>query len=144
MAVIQFFTKIGCLTAQKQIALLQEAGHQIVLQDLLAHPWTSEELRSYFGSLSVQEWFNPNATRIKTGELDPEAYAADEALALMLEDHLLIRRPLLESGGIRKCGFDPAAIHAWVGLAKNGAAFVFRGDLSSCSYPGVAAQQACL
>ena len=70
MAVIQFFTKIGCLTAQKQIALLQEAGHQIVLQDLLAHPWTSEELRSYFGSLSVQEWFNPNATRIKTGELE--------------------------------------------------------------------------
>lgn len=144
MARITFYTKIGCLTSQKQLALLQEAGHQVLLLDLLAHPWTAEELRSYFGTLPVQEWFNPNATRIKTGELDPEAYAADEALALMQEDHLLIRRPLLESGGIRKCGFDLAAIHDWVGLARNGAAFVFRGDLSSCSNPGAVTQQSCL
>jgi len=144
VARITFYTKIGCLTSQKQLALLQEAGHQVVLQDLLAHDWTAEELKSYFGTLSVQDWFNPNATRVKTGELDPEVYAADEALALLLEDHLLIRRPLLESGGIRKCGFDPAAIHDWVGLVKNGAAFVFRGDLSSCSNPGIVAQQPCL
>ena len=139
MAHITFYTKIGCLTSQKQLALLQEAGHQVLLQDLLAHDWTAEELKSYFGTLPVQEWFNPNATRVKTGELDPEAYAADEALALLLEDHLLIRRPLLESCGVRKCGFDPSAIHDWVGLAKNGAAFVFRGDLSSCSNPDVVA-----
>ena len=143
MACITFYTKIGCLTSQKQLALLQEAGHQVVLRDLLAHAWTDEELLSYFGDLPVQEWFNPNATRVKTGELDPEDYAADEALTLMLQDHLLIRRPLMESGNIRKCGFDTAVIHEWVGLAKNGDAFVFRGDLNSCTHPGVIDQQSC-
>lgn len=139
MACITFYTKIGCLTSQKQLALLQEAGHQVVLQDLLAHPWSAEELRSYFGDLPVQDWFNPNATRVKSGEIDPEDFTADEALAVMLQDHLLIRRPLMESGGSRRCGFDPAVIHDWVGLAKHGDAFVFRGDLSSCSNPGAVA-----
>jgi nitrogenase-associated protein len=144
VAYITFYTKIGCLTSKKQLALLQEAGHQVMIQDLLAHDWTAEELRSYFGELPVQDWFNPNATRIKTGELDPELYGADEALALMQQDHLLIRRPLMESGNIRKCGFDPTVIHEWVGLAKNGDAFVFRGDLNSCTNPAVADQRPCL
>lgn len=139
MADVQFFTKLGCLTSQKQVALLQEAGHRVELLDLLAHDWTAEELLSYLGTLPVQDWFNPNATRVKSGEIDPELYAADEALALLLQDHLLIRRPLMVSGGTKICGFDPAAIHAWIGLAKNGDAFVFRGDLSSCSHPGVVA-----
>lgn len=140
MAKIRFYTKIGCLTSLKQIALLQEAGHAVQVCDLLVHAWSAEELRSYFGDLPVQDWFNPNATRVKSGEIDPEAYTADEALAVMLQDHLLIRRPLMESGGSRRCGFDPAVIHDWIGLAKNGDAFVFRGDLSSCSNPGPVAQ----
>lgn len=141
MATIDFYTKIGCLTAQKQIALLEEAQHQVQLHDLIARDWTAEELLSYFGDLPVQDWFNPNATRIKSGEIDPAAYAAPEALSLMLQDHLLIRRPLMESGGVRKCGFEPSAVHAWVGLVREGDAFVFRGDLSSCSNPGVVDQQ---
>lgn len=140
MADIQFFTKLGCLTSQKQLALLQEAGHTVQVCDLLVHAWTAEELLSYLGALPVQEWFNPNATRVKSGEIDPELYAADEALALLLQDHLLIRRPLMASGDVRICGFDPATIHAWIGLAKNGDAFVFRGDLSSCSNPDLVAQ----
>ena len=141
MAHIDFYTKIGCLTSQKQIALLQEARHQVQVRDLINHDWTEEELLSYFGELSVKDWFNPNATRVKSGEIDPESYVAAEALALLTQDHLLIRRPLMESGGTRRCGFDPAVIHDWVGLVKNGDAFVFKGDLSSCSNPVVMDQQ---
>lgn len=141
MAYIDFYTKIGCLTSQKQIALLEAAGHQVQVRDLISLDWTAEELLSYIGELPVKEWFNPNAPRVKSGEINPEAYAAADAVSLLIQEHLLIRRPLLESGGIRRCGFDPAVIHAWVGLAKNGDAFVFKGDLSSCSNPGVVEQQ---
>ncbi len=143
MAVIRFYTKIGCLTSLKQIALLEAAGHEVQVCDLIAEPWTAAELLDYFGDMPVAACFNPNATRVKSGEIDPEAYGAEEALALMLEDHLLIRRPLMESGEQRMCGFDPGAVHAWVGLAKQGDAFVFRGDLTSCSHPGVAGPSAC-
>lgn len=143
MAQIVFYTKIGCLTSQKQIALLQAAGHQVLVRDLLAHNWTSEELLSYLGELPASERFNPNATRIKSGEINPESCNADQTLELLLEDHLLIRRPLMESNGVRVCGFDPARVHAWVGLVRNGDAFVFRGDLNSCSHPVAGAQAAC-
>lgn len=143
MSEIIFYTKIGCLTSQKQIALLQEAGHQVQVRDLLTHDWTAEELASYFGSMAAADCFNPNATRIKSGEIDPEHYSREQTLELLCEDHLLIRRPLMESSGKRVCGFEPSQVHAWVGLVRNGDAFVYRGDLNSCSHPGVSGQEAC-
>ena len=89
MALITYYTKLGCLTSAKQVEILQKAGHQVDVRDLLAQPWTAEELTSYFGDLPVQAWFNPNSPRVKDGEIDPAAYDANAALELMLSDHLL-------------------------------------------------------
>ena len=111
-------------TSAKQVRSLEQSGHEVELRDLLAHPWTAEELTE-FGGLPVDEWFNEKSPRVKSGEIDPSVYDSKGALAVMLADHLLIRRPLMESGGTRLCGFEPATVHAWVGLGKpsmNGAA----------------------
>lgn len=133
MAQIVFYTKLGCATAAKQIDLLQQAGHTVDVRDLLAHDWTEEELLTYFGTLPVVEWFNVKSPRVRDGEIEPAAYAADGALALMLADHLLIHRPLMEAAGERRCGFDPEAIHGWIGLGET----VYRQnasqDFNSCS-----------
>jgi nitrogenase-associated protein len=118
MAFIVYYTKLGCMTSAKQVDLLRQSGHEVEVRDLLAHTWLPQELTSYFGDNPVQLWFNPNSPRVKSGEIDPSAYTGTEALRLMQEDHLLIRRPLMESGGQRICGFDPAKVHAWVGLAS--------------------------
>ncbi len=40
------------------------------------------------------------------------------ALALMLADPLLIRRPLMQSSGRREAGFEPERVRAWLGLAE--------------------------
>jgi len=143
MAQITFFTKLGCLTSAKQVRLLEQSGHEVAVLDLLAHPWTAEELTSYFGELPVAAWFNEKSPRVRSGEIDPSAYDAGGALSVMLGDHLLIRRPLMESGGARRCGFDPAAVHAWVGL---GAAVYEQSrteDYSSCSQPASVPPQQC-
>jgi nitrogenase-associated protein len=136
MALITYYTKQGCMTSAKQVDMLREAGHQVEIRDLLAHPWTPEELTSYFGDLPVHAWFNPNSPRVKAGEIDPKAYDSAGALQLMLTDHLLIRRPLMESGGTRMCGFDPAKVHAWVGLAAPEEAIARSSELQTCSQPG--------
>lgn len=130
MAQITFYTKIGCMTAARQVDLLRQSGHDVEVCDLLAHPWTASELMAYFGGLPVAAWFNEKSPRVKSGEIDPAAYGQHEALELMMTDHLLIRRPLMETDGRRLCGFDPAAVHAWVGLPveQNPAA-----DYNSCS-----------
>ncbi|MFN5571287.1 MAG: ArsC/Spx/MgsR family protein, partial [Bradyrhizobium sp.] len=44
--------------------------------------------------------------RVKSGEIEPERIEAVAAIDLMLEDPLLIRRPLIEADGQCCAGFD--------------------------------------
>jgi nitrogenase-associated protein len=66
----------------------------------------------------LRDWFNSASPRVKSGaikfgELTPEA-----ALAMMLADPLLIRRPLMQVGDRREAGFDQAEVDAWIGLRQ--------------------------
>jgi len=58
--------------------------------------WTKERLLAFFGNRPV-----PNGStappKVKSGEVVPEALDADTALAMMIADPLLIRRPLIEA-----------------------------------------------
>ena len=142
MAHVFFYTKIGCMTSTKQIDLLRQSGHDVEVRDMLAHPWQYQERLSYFGDMPVKFWYNPNAPRIKSGEIDPVCYNSSTAIKMMLEDLLLIRRPLMESGGIRMCGFDPAKVHAWLGLAASDEAISNRADYQTCSQPTLSSDTA--
>jgi nitrogenase-associated protein len=116
MAKIVFYEKPGCGNNTRQKALLKSSGHEVEARDLLSEPWTPERLLAFFGSRPVCEWFNGASPRVKSGEVQPDALTAEAALAAMVADPLLIRRPLMESGGRREAGFDAALVDAWVGL----------------------------
>ena len=141
MAHITYYTKLGCLTSAKQVDLLRQSGHEVEVLDLLAQPWQPEELLTYFGDLPVKLWFNPNSPRVKSGEIDPYAYESTAALKLMLTDHLLIRRPLMAFGDIRMCGFDPATLHASVGLGAPDDAIARSAELQTCSQAAAPGEQ---
>jgi len=117
MARVVFYEKPGCGGNARQKALLGQSGHDLDVRDLLTTPWTGERLRAFFGVRPVGQWFNAASPRVKSGEVRPETLDAETALALMLADPLLIRRPLLEVDGRREAGFDAARIDAWIGLA---------------------------
>ncbi|WP_414543715.1 ArsC/Spx/MgsR family protein [Nostoc sp. CCY0012] len=116
MARVIFYSKPGCKGGIKQKVLLTAAGHEVVAYDILSEPWTVERLRSFFGDRPVSEWFNPSAPKVKSGEVVPERLDAQTALGLMLQDPLLIRRPLLEVDNRREVGFDVEKLDAWIGL----------------------------
>jgi nitrogenase-associated protein len=116
MAHVIFFEKPGCKNNTAQKAALADAGHEVEAHNLLAQPWTEDSLRPFFGDLPVARWFNPSAPRIKSGEVDPAAADAAAALAMMLADPLLIRRPLMQVGEEQRVGFDSAAVDRWIGL----------------------------
>ena len=141
MARIRFFTKLGCLTSARQVDLLQQSGHDVEVCDLLAHPWTAGELATYFDGLPVEAWFNEKSPRVKSGEIIPAAYDCNAALTIMMADHLLIRRPLMESDGSRMCGFDLAAVDTWVGLGETVYPLRATEDYTGCSQPATAPQQ---
>jgi len=119
MATVTFYEKSGCASNTKQKRLLTEAGHTVIAKNLLTEPWQADELRAFFGDLPVVNWFNANAPAVKYGEIEPETLSEADALAVMLENPLLIRRPLMQVGNERRVGFDAEKVAAWLGVAVN-------------------------
>ena len=128
MATITFYEKPGCSNNTRQKKLLAAAGHQVVARNILTEAWQAERLRAFFGALPVRDWFNYSAPAIKLGEIEPDTLTEQEALALMLESPLLIRRPLMQVGDEVMAGFDQQAVDNWIGLQK----IETTADLESC------------
>lgn len=132
MATIVFYEKPGCANNARQKRLLMDAGHQLIVRNLLDTPWSAEELRAFFGLRPVAEWFNRAAPRVKSGEIVPESLDETAALALMLEEPLLIRRPLLQAGERREVGFDAERIQAWLAASGEAQEIALERDLERC------------
>lgn len=130
MATIIFYQKPGCATNARQMRALKAAGHDVIAQDILKEPWDPEELRRFFGNMPVPSWFNRAALRIKSGVVDPDTIDAASALALMVSDPLLIRRPLINVGSARCAGFDHDTVLSLLGGRV-------QGDLEQCSHEGM-------
>lgn len=113
---VTFYEKPGCINNSKQKILLVAAGHRVVARNLLTEAWTEKRLREFFGNRPVAEWFNRAAPKVKSGEIVPELTNAATALQLMLQEPLLIRRPLIETKERKEIGFDQQFIHTWLGL----------------------------
>ncbi len=116
MAKVIFYEKTGCRNNTKQKTLLTAAGHQVEARNLLQEHWTKERLRWFFGHRPVSQWFNRTAPKVKSGEINPEQIDEETALNLMLEEPLLIRRPLIQVGYRGEVGFDTQVIDNWIGL----------------------------
>lgn len=147
MAHLIFYEKPGCAGNARQRALLEEAGHTLDRRDLLAVEWTTARLLDFFGGRPVAEWFNRAAPRVKSGEVVPEELSAERALALMLGDPLLIRRPLMErEDGAKLVGFDTAQVDGFVGLAPDPEGAAKRAlprSMEGCAAAGAAGVRRC-
>ncbi len=136
MSQVLFYEKPGCLSNTRQKALLVGLGHLLTVRNLLAEPWTAERLRPFFRERPVCDWFNLTAPRVRSGEVLPDALSESDALALMVSDPLLIRRPLIEVSPepdgrqsiLRDCGFAPGPL-----LDALGVRLLPGEDLQSCS-----------
>src|SRR5271166_4297499 len=98
--------------------MLAAAGHTVIARNLLTEAWTAARLRSFFGAAPVRDWFNSRAPAVRSGAIDPAAIDSATALARMLADPLLIKRPLLEAEGQRCAGFDLEHLASWLGLSR--------------------------
>ena len=112
MARIVFYEKPGCRNNTRQKRLLQEAGAALDVRNLLTESWNTRRLADFFQQQPVTDWFNKSAPAVTAGIINPAAMNAENALAAMVADPLLIRRPLIEYGSFRCSGFD------WPALAE--------------------------
>jgi nitrogenase-associated protein len=132
MAHIIFWEKPGCVGNKKQKELLLATGHQLEVKNLLSEPWTKEKLRLFFNTIPVHDWFNKTNPQVKSGEINPAELSEEQALSLMLNEPLLIRRPLLQTGEECRCGFDVEQLNAWIGLDPK---LIGDEDPQDCPHP---------
>ncbi|WFU39767.1 ArsC/Spx/MgsR family protein [Bradyrhizobium sp. CB82] len=115
MATVLFWQKPGCATNARQIRALEAAGHRVVAKNLLTELWTAPNLLTFFGDTPVRSWFNPAAPQVKSGAVKPVSINAIDAIALLLENPLLIRRPLIEASNMKCAGFDREPVLSLLG-----------------------------
>lgn len=133
---IVFYEKPGCAGNARQKKALQDAGYQLEVRSILAEDWTAERLLAFFGKLPIAQWFNMTAPAVRSGAIDPAALDRQQALAALLQDPLLIRRPLLIVAGRYLVGFDPGLIHEVLGVA-------LREPLEQCARQGTSTTLTC-
>ncbi len=121
MTTLNFYEKPGCANNARQKRMLLDAGHEVIAHDLLSEPWTAQRLLDFFHGLPVADWFNRAAPEVKSGAIDAACIDADAALAMMLNNPLLIRRPLIETAQWKLVGFDAEQIEQYLGVVGIGA-----------------------
>lgn len=134
-SILDFYGKPGCLSNKKQLALLKKAGVEVREHSLLTSDLNSERLSLFFEGQNVQQWINQSAPDVKSGAFDPNEYNETELIEQLLQNPILIRRPLIAFGSIHCCGFSNTVIqrieqHFQVNIYSTSAV---KTDLESCS-----------
>jgi nitrogenase-associated protein len=75
-----------------------------------------ESLRPFFANNPVSGWFNESAPRVKSGELDLDRLNESEALDLMINDPILIKRPLMLYQSLMQSGFVAGPVLDFLGI----------------------------
>jgi nitrogenase-associated protein len=107
--------------------VLRSEGVEFEVRDLFCESWSAGRLRPFFGTAPVPDWFNLSAPAVKSGGIDIHACSEHQALTMMREHPLLIRRPLMELGEVRQAGFIPGPVTQALGLVMEP-----EQDLQSC------------
>ncbi|MBV5316643.1 MAG: hypothetical protein JZU50_02435 [Desulfobulbaceae bacterium] len=115
MALIVFYEKPGCLNGEKQKAILRQAGNVLQEVDILTHPWTREALLPFVAGKTPAAMMNATAPAIKNGAINPERLSFEQALALMLDQPILIKRPLIVVDGLALQGFSDQRLQPYLG-----------------------------
>lgn len=115
MADIIFYEKPGCINGEKQKAILAAAGHSLHCLDILNFPWTREKLLAFVVGKNPVDMMNHTAPAVKNGDIIPKQLTFNEAIEMMLEDPILIKRPLVEVDGMMIQGFMDSHLRPYHG-----------------------------
>ncbi|NDB70572.1 MAG: hypothetical protein EB015_21710 [Methylocystaceae bacterium] len=120
MATIVFYGNPRSPENLEQRDWLSTRGHNVDARDLTQEPWSVSSLRPYFGAKPVREWFNPNAPRVKLGEINFDKITPQQALIMLILEPDLINAPLMRIGSHCEAGFDVRELAHWIEISPLG------------------------
>lgn len=111
---VKLWMKSSCTTCRKAKALLEKLGHRFEVREYFKTPLTAAELEALLPG-DPTPYLGTKSPKYRELGLKDRKLTKVEAIALIVEDNNLLRRPLLvhEAGFI--AGFDEAAYKALKG-----------------------------
>lgn len=116
---IIFYEKPGCVGNKRQKKILQDCGYELEVKNMLSEPWTKERLLEFFVGQLGHAIVNESAPAIKNGEINLSVLDKDALIALMLENPILIKRPLMAFEEKKLCGFDTMQVSEMLGVEQS-------------------------
>jgi len=103
---IVFYEKSGCLGNKAQKELLQSRGFAFEVKNLLEESWSKAKLEAFFKDLPLKDCINENAPDVKNGLLRIRDDLRESIIESMIQNPILIKRPLVEIDEKKFVGFD--------------------------------------
>jgi len=98
-----------CDTCRKAIKALEAAGHELTLIDVRADGVPADTLSIFVQDLGFETVLNTRSTTWRgLRDQDKADINAEKAVALMIANPTLIKRPVIDAGGNLSVGWTPA------------------------------------
>jgi arsenate reductase (glutaredoxin) len=109
---VRIYHNPRCTTSRKTLALLRDKGVEPEIVEYLKTPPSAAELKRILGQLKM-----PAAKLLRRKEaaaagIDPKALSEEALIAAMIENPIVIERPIVVSGGKAALGRPPEAVLA--------------------------------
>jgi arsenate reductase (glutaredoxin) len=101
-----------CNTSRRTLALLRERGVEPEIIEYLKTPPTAAELKKILGQLKMPAARLVRKKEAATAGIDPKALSEDALIAAMVENPIVIERPIVVSGAQAALGRPPEAVLA--------------------------------
>ena len=82
------------------------------VRSILDTAWDKPTLEAFFEGLTPEEMINPFSPQLKDGSFKLEEHTKESLIEVMVSTPILIRRPLLQIGEVKLCGFDIEKLNA--------------------------------
>ena len=94
---------------------MNATGLEYEPRDYARKPLTEDDIRAIAGSHGLREVINPRSPSFRKLGIERDSIDDAQALALMLDNQNLVRRPTLAAGDVRVFGFDAEAYEELAG-----------------------------
>jgi arsenate reductase len=101
-----------CNTSRKTLALLREKGVEPQIVEYLKTPYTAPQLKQLLAELKIPASKLLRKKEAAGAGIDPSKLSEEQLIAAMVDNPILVERPIVVSGGKAALGRPPEAVLA--------------------------------
>jgi arsenate reductase len=113
-ASVRIYHNPRCNTSRKTLALLREKGIEPEIVEYLKTPYTASGLKTLLGQLNMPAKALVRKKEAAAAGIDPAKMSETALVAAMVENPILVERPIVVAGGKAALGRPPENVLAIV------------------------------